>query len=57
MFNPFGFTPIEITFAPSDFNNIGPALYPAPLAQSITIFKPFKLKFFGKFFLIILIYF
>ena len=57
IFNPFGLTPIETTFAPSDFSNCGPDLYPAPLAQSITIFKPFKLKFFGKFFLRILRYF
>ena len=36
---PFGFTPIAITFAPNDFSNSGPALYPAPFAQSITILK------------------
>ena len=33
-----------------DFNNCGPALYPAPFAQSITILKPLRLKFFVKFF-------
>ena len=26
MFNPFGFTPIEITFAPSSLSNFGAAL-------------------------------
>ena len=26
IFKPFGFTPIGITLAPSDFNNSGPAL-------------------------------
>ena len=33
---PFGFIPIAYTFAPRDSNNLGPALYPAPFAQSIT---------------------
>ena len=51
IFKPLGWMPIEKTFAPKDFNNFGPDLYPAPFAQSITIFNPFKLKFFGKFFL------
>ena len=45
-----------ITCAPNVFNNVGPDLYPAPFAQSITIFSPFKLKFFGKFLRKILIY-
>ena len=31
-------------------------MYPAPFAQSIAIFSPFKLKFFGKFLRKILIY-
>ena len=26
IFNPFGFTPMEITFAPRSFNNLGAAL-------------------------------
>ena len=47
---PFGLTPIAITFAPNDLNNSGPALYPAPFAQSITILKPLKLNSFVKFF-------
>ena len=34
----------------------GPDLYPAPFAQSMAIFIPFKLKFFGKLFFKILIY-
>tara|TARA_B110000003_G_scaffold242196_1_gene249873 strand:+ start:403 stop:570 length:168 start_codon:yes stop_codon:yes gene_type:complete len=50
MLSPFGFTPIVITFAPNEFNNSGPALYPAPFAQSITILKPLKLKSLVKFF-------
>jgi hypothetical protein len=50
MFKPFGFIPIAITLAPKDLNNSGPALYPAPFAQSITILKPLRLKFLGKFF-------
>ena len=49
-------TPIAITLAPKDLSNFGPDLYPAPFAQSITILKPFKLNFLGKFFLRILIY-
>ena len=49
IFNPFGLTPIANTFAPKDFNNSGPALYPAPFAQSITILNPLKLNSFGKF--------
>ena len=40
---PFGFIPIVIIFAPNSFNNFGAALYPAPFAQSKTIFNPFKL--------------
>ena len=55
--SPLGLTPIEITFAFSDFSKNGPDLYPAPFAQSITIFIFFKLKFLGKFFLKIFIYF
>ena len=51
IFRPFGFTPIAITFAPKDLNNSGPALYPAPFAQSITILKPLKIKIFCKIFL------
>ena len=51
---PFGFTPIAITFAPKDLNSSGPTLYPAPLAQSITILMPLRLKFFVKFFFKIL---
>ena len=51
MFKPLGFIPIGITFAPRSLSNFGAALYPAPLAQSKTIFVPFKWKFFGKFFL------
>ena len=50
IFKPFGLTPIAITFAPRDFSNSGPDLYPAPFAQSITIRKPLRLKFLGKFF-------
>ena len=50
IFKPFGFIPIAITFAPKDLSNSGPALYPAPLAQSITILKPLRLKSLGKFF-------
>ena len=45
IFKPFGLTPIGITLAPNSFNNLGAALYPAPLAQSKTIFVPRKLKF------------
>ena len=41
---------MEITFAPKDFSNSGPALYPAPFAQSMTIFKPLRLKSLVKFF-------
>ena len=52
---PLGFIPIENTFAPKDFSNSGPALYPAPFAQSITILKPLRLKFLGKFLFNILI--
>ena len=48
--SPLGFIPIENTLAPKDFSNSGPALYPAPFAQSITILKPLRLKSFGKFF-------
>ena len=47
---PLGLTPIAITFAPNDFNNSGPALYPAPLAQSITILNPLRLNSLIKFF-------
>ena len=57
MFNPLGFTPNEITFAPNDFSRYGPDLYPAPFAQSITILRPLKLNSFVKFFFNILIYF
>ena len=32
---------MEITCAPSIFNNFGPDLYPAPFAQSITTFNPY----------------
>ena len=45
---PLGFIPFENTLAPKDFSNSGPALYPAPFAQSITILKPLRLKSFGK---------
>jgi hypothetical protein len=55
IFKPFGLSPNDITFAPRDFNNSGPALYPAPFAQSITILNPLKLKSFVKFFFKILI--
>ena len=55
IFNPLGLTPIAITFAPNDFNNSGPALYPAPFAQSITILSPLKLNSLLKFFFKILI--
>ena len=48
LLRPLGFIPIENTLAPKDFNNSGPALYPAPFAQSITILKPLRLKSFGK---------
>ena len=48
--SPLGFIPIENTLAPKDFSNSGPALYPAPFAQSTTILKPLRLKSFGKFF-------
>ena len=47
---PFGLMPTAITFAPKDLSNPGPALYPAPFAQSITILKPLRLKSLGKFF-------
>ena len=57
IFKPLGFIPSDITLAPNSVNNLGAALYPAPFAQSITILIPFKLKFEGKFFLSILIYF
>ena len=50
MLSPFGLTPIVITFAPKDFNNSGPALYPAPFAQSMTILNPLRLNSFVKFF-------
>jgi len=43
--------------APKDFNNSGPALYPAPFAQSITILNPLKLNSLLKFFFNILMYF
>ena len=56
IFRPLGLTPIDFTFAPSELSNSGPALYPAPLAQSITIFNPFKSNFLEKFFFKILIY-
>ena len=52
--SPFGFTPIAITFAPNDLSNSGPALYPAPFAQSITIFSPLRLNSLVKFFFKIL---
>jgi len=48
--SPLGFIPIENTLAPKDFSNSGPALYPAPFAQSITILKPLRLKIFWKIF-------
>ena len=51
MFRPFGFVPSWYTFAPRDLNNKGPDLYAAPLAQSIAILIPFKVKADGKFFL------
>ena len=57
IFKPLGSTPIEITFAPKSNRSFGADLYPAPLAQSITIFIRFKLKFLGKFFLRIFMYF
>ena len=47
---PLGLTPIAITFAPNDLSNSGPALYPAPFAQSITILKPLRLNSLVKFF-------
>ena len=56
MFSPFGFTPNEITLAPREDKIFGADLYPAPLAQSIIIFIPFRLKFFGKLSFKILIY-
>ena len=43
--SPLGFTPIAITFAPKDLSNSGPALYPAPFAQSMTILNPPRLNF------------
>jgi len=55
MFRPLGFIPIAITVAPKDLSSSGPALYPAPFAQSITILKPLRLKPLGKFFFNILI--
>src|SRR5210317_1439032 len=48
IFSPFGLTPIDITFAPNDFKSTGPALYPAPFAQSKTIRIPFRLKLLGR---------
>ena len=42
--------------APKILRSFGPDLYPAPLAQSIAIFIPFKLKFFGKLLIKIFIY-
>ena len=50
IFKPLGFIPMAITLAPKDLSNSGPALYPAPFAQSITILKPLRLKSLGKFF-------
>jgi len=46
IFRPFGFIPMAITFAPNDFSSSGPALYPAPFAQSITILNPLRLNSF-----------
>ena len=46
IFKPLGFIPIAITFAPKDLNKSGPALYPTPFAQSITILNPLRLKSF-----------
>ena len=48
IFKPLGIVPTLYTFAPKDFNSFGPDLYPAPLAQSMAIFIPFRLKLFGK---------
>ena len=42
--------------APKDFKSFGPDLYPAPLAQSIAILIPFRLKLLGKFDFKILMY-
>ena len=50
MFIPFGLVPTSKTFAPKDLSNFGALLYAAPLAQSIAILVPFKLKLFGKLF-------
>ena len=41
---PSGLTFMGITSAPNSHKIVGPILYAAPLAQSITIFKPSNLN-------------
>ena len=51
-----GFTPKGITLAPNSQRICGAHLYADPLAQSTTIFKFLKFKFFGKLFLTASVY-